>query len=227
MAQLGADLGIAGVETHFSWPSAAQALNYAGDRDSALYSRDGLELVLRELRAAGARHVTVLAHSLGAVLVMETLRQIAIGGAGEVRRLADAVILFSPDLDVELFHAQARRIGRLPQPFVIFTSRRDRALALSARLTGRRQRLGRIEEFAALSDLEVLVLDVSAFRAGFDNHFALARSPLLQQIFRGLDRVDVARAADRAGRIGLIDGTILTLQSATAIVLRPVAEILD
>jgi esterase/lipase superfamily enzyme len=175
------------------------------------------------VRAAGADHVTLVAHSMGALLAMETLRQGAIGGA---RRLVDAVVLFSPDIDIELFHAQATRIGPLPQPFVIFTSRRDRALLLSARLTGQRERLGNLQSLDGLAALDVLVLDTSAFNDGSAlNHFPLARSAALMSLFSSVGAVDAALGRDQAGRVGLFPGTVLTLQNATAIILSPVTAI--
>jgi esterase/lipase superfamily enzyme len=228
VAQISNDLDLPGLAAHYSWPSAAQPLNYAYDRDSVLHARDGLERLLSEIRSAGADHVTLIAHSMGSLLAMETLRQIEIGSPGRVRQLVQAVVLFSPDLDVDVFRAQARRIGQLPDPFIIFTSRRDRALGLSARLTGQRARLGNLEDFSRLSDLRVIVLDVSAFSntAGL-NHFSVARSPTLIRLLGNVPAVDEALGADRSGRAGLFPGTILTLQNATAIVLSPVAGILD
>lgn len=228
VAQISHDLDLPGLSVHYSWPSAAQPLNYAYDRDSVLHARDGLERLLSEVRNAGADQVTLIAHSMGSLLAMETLRQIEIGSPGRARRLVQAVMLFSPDLDVEVFRMQARRIGQLPDPFIIFTSRRDRALGLSARLTGQRARLGNLEDFGRLADLKVIVLDVSAFaNTGGLNHFAVARSPTLLRLLGNVPAVDQALGTDRSGRVGLFPGTILTLQNATAIVLSPVAGILD
>lgn len=225
-AQIGHDLQVPAVAVHYAWPSAAQPLNYAYDRDSALFARDGLERLLEELRAAGARHVTLVAHSMGAQLSMETLRQIEIGGEGRVRRLVQAVVLFAPDIDVELFRAQALRIGRLPDPFVIFTSRRDGVLLLSARLTGQRARLGNLQDFGAVADLDVILLDVSAFSDGSAfNHFSAASSPTLLSLFSSIGAVEAALGGERAGRAGLFPGTVLTLQNATAIILTPVAAV--
>lgn len=226
IAQIGHDLQVPGVALSYSWPSAAQPLAYAYDRDSALFARDGLERLLEEVRAAGARHVTLVAHSMGSLLAMETLRQIEIGGTGRARRLVQAVVLFSPDIDVELFRSQALRIGRLPEPFVIFTSRRDRALRLSARLTGQRARLGNLQDYEAVADLDVIVLDVSAFASGSAlEHFAAAQSPSLLALFTAVGAVDAALGTDPAGRAGLFPGTVLTLQNATAIILLPVTAV--
>lgn len=224
IAQIGHDLDVPAVSVHYSWPSAGKPLNYAYDRDSVLFARDGLVRLMHEVRAAGARRVTLVAHSMGSLLSMEAMREIEIAQRGKARQLLDAVVLFSPDIDVELFRSQALRIGRLPDPFVIFTSRRDRALALSARLTGQRQRLGNLQDYEPVSDLDVVVLDISAFGGSGFNHFALAESPALQSLFGNVSAIGAALGADQAGRAGLFPGTVLTLQNATAIILSPVTS---
>ncbi|NCA90355.1 MAG: alpha/beta hydrolase, partial [Gammaproteobacteria bacterium] len=60
-------------------------------------------------------------------IVMETLRDIALSGETETMARLSGVLLISPDIDVDMFREQARTIGPLPQPFVIFTSQKDKA----------------------------------------------------------------------------------------------------
>ena len=223
-AQIGADLDLPGVLVHYAWPSRASPLAYAYDRDSTLFARDGLERLLSETARAGAGRIVIVAHSVGSELAMEALRQLAIGGDRAVLRRIGGVVLVSPDLDLDLFRVQADRIGTLPQPFVIFTSQRDRALALSARLTGERQRLGNLSDPAPLADYDVTLLDVSAFSRGL-GHFAPATSPDLLRILGRITDLDSALALERAGRTGLLPGAVLTVQSATQVILAPVAAI--
>lgn len=223
IAQIAHDLKAPAVTVHYSWPSAANPLRYAYDRDSVLFARDGLVGLIRAVKAAGAARIYLVAHSMGALLTMEALRQLDIARPGAAAALVSGVVLFSPDIDVELFRAQTAAIRTLPDPFVIFTSRRDRALGLSARLTGRDgERLGSLRDFQTVADLDVVLFDVSAFQTGGFNHFALARSPTLLRLFGGVREIDAALAADQAGRTGLFPGTVLTLQNATAIILSPV-----
>ena len=115
--ELGHDLKVQGVLVHYSWPSRANALGYVYDRDSALFGRDGLEVLIRDVEAAGARNVIVVAHSMGGALVMETLRQMAIAGDRHSLERIRCVILMSPDIDLDVFHEQAVKIGKLPGPF--------------------------------------------------------------------------------------------------------------
>ncbi|MDJ1009439.1 MAG: alpha/beta fold hydrolase [Paracoccaceae bacterium] len=218
IAQLSHDLELPGVAVHFSWPSSANPVGYGYDRDSVLFSRDGLEELLRTVSRSGAERVLVVAHSMGGLLVMETLRQIAIASPSWPSRELDGVVLISPDIDIEVFQAQARRIGDLPDPFAIFVSERDRVLRLSARVNRQPNRLGNIADAEALAELDVTLLDISEFSTGA-GHFTAASSPALLALMRRLGDVERAFDADQAGRAGLIPGTVLTVQNATEILI--------
>lgn len=226
VAQLAHDYDLPAVPVHYAWPSAANPLGYVYDRDSALYARDGLERLIVETVAAGAERVVLVGHSMGAHLLMEALRQIAIADERAVLRRIGGVVLISPDIDVEVFHAQAGRIGRLPQPFVIFTSQRDRALQLSARLTGQRDRLGNVTDVEEVAELEVTLLEVGAFTSG-TGHFTVGTSPALMHLLGNIGAVDAAFGLDNTGRPGFLPFTILTVRNATQIVLFPVSALAD
>jgi esterase/lipase superfamily enzyme len=223
-AQLNHDLDLQGVPVHYSWPSKASALGYAYDRDSALFARDGLERLLNELVAAGADRILLVAHSLGSHLTMETLRQLAIRGNSSVMRRVGGVILMSPDIDVDVFRAQALAIGKLPQPFIVFTSTRDRALALSATISREEARLGNLKDLSRLAGLDVTLLEVGAFSTG-DGHFTAANSPLLIKLLTRIGDIDEALGSDASSRVGLLPGAVLTVQGATRIILSPVVAI--
>lgn len=227
-AQITTDFGISGVPVHYSWPSLAQPLGYAHDRDSVLFARAGVSELIRAIDRAGARRVLLIGHSLGAQLAMEGLRDLALSDRGTPARLVDSVILISPDIDVDVFRAQARDIGALPRPFVIFASERDRALALSARLTGETNRLGSIDSAAAVSGLPVTVIDVTGFSGRFSlNHFSVAESPSLIALLRDLPALDRMIEADTSGRIGPVTATMLTVQQATEIILSPLRAVVE
>lgn len=223
IAQLHHDLKLPGVAVHYSWPSAAEPLGYAYDRDSIMFARAGLEALVREVMAAGARRVTVVAHSMGGFLTMEVLREIAIRD-GRVMPQVSGVVLISPDIDVEVFRMQAHEIGKLPQPFMIFGSGRDRVLRLSGWITGQSGRLGSMTDVDRLSDLEVTYVDVGAFSTG-DGHFVAGTSPALITLMGSIGQVEQAFGGDRAGRPGLLPGVVLTVRNATRIILRPVGQI--
>lgn len=225
LAQLSHDMDLPNPTVHYSWPSAGNPLGYGYDRDSQLFARDGLEELLRVIRSAGADKVLLVGHSMGALLMVETLRQMAISDPNILDRTISGVILISPDIDVDLFRQQAARIGPLPQPFVIFTSSKDRALRLAARLSGKHERLGNVQDVNKLSELRVTLIDVSSFSGDAAGHFTAATSPALIKILKRLNGVDAAFRKDRAGRTGLLPGTILTVQQATQVILSPVAAL--
>lgn len=181
-AQLAHDIRLPGEVVIYSWPSRGKALAYAYDGDSMLFARDGLERLLDELSAVGARRIVLVAHSMGSALVMETLRQMEIATSGRARRLLSGVVLISPDLDVEVFRSQFQRLNSPPEPFVLFVSRKDKVLNLSARLRGTatQSRLGNLENAALVADLPVTVVDATEFSDGAgSSHFVAATSPAL------------------------------------------------
>ena len=224
VAQFAHDLELPGTVVHYAWPSAAIPLGYVYDRDSSMFSRDGLESLIREVEASGAKKILLVAHSMGANLTMEALRQAAIRGDRATLDAIGGVILISPDIDVDVFRAQARVVGKLPQPFVIFGSDRDRFLRLSAQLTGQAERLGSLSDVSKVADLEVTLLDVSQFSEG-TGHFTLGDSPALILLLDRIGDLEGAFEKDRMSRLGLVSGVVLTVQSATQVVLRPVVGV--
>lgn len=222
MAQLTHDLDLNATSVHFAWPSAANPLRYDRDRGSALFSRDALEGVIASANRAGARRVVIVAHSMGGFLTMETLRQMDIAKPGRVVSDVHGVVLISPDIDVAVFRTQALRIKKLPNVFAIFVSERDRALRLSARLTGEPNRLGTLNDPSEIADLSVTLINVSQFSSGDAlGHFVPGTSPELIEILSRVADVESAFSADAAGRTGLLPGSVLTLQNVTQFVLSP------
>ncbi len=220
-AQLAHDLQLPGIHAHFSWPSRMKPYAYSGDRDAALYSRDGLVQVIDLLaQARGRGRIVLMAHSMGGQLLMEGLRQMALSGRRDLLDQIDSVILISPDLDLRLFRSQVRAIGRLPDPFIIMTSPRDRALQLSALISDEPLRLGNIPDARPVADLNVVVVDTGAFNTGY-GHFNVADSPALQSILaqtRDLDRI----LPDRGGSgPDLIGGAVSRVEQAVQVVLSP------
>lgn len=226
-AQLSKDLALPNPTVHYSWPSAGELLKYEYDRDSALFARDGLEDLLHSVKAAGADKILLVGHSMGSLLTVETLRQMSISDSRELQKLLSGVILISPDIDVELFRQQAKRIDPLPEPFIVFTSKKDRALRISALLTGNHERLGNVQDLKKLSHLKITLIDVTNFSEGFIGHFSEATSPALLKILKRIRNVDAAFRNDRSGKVGLIQGTVLTVQKATEVILLPVTALVQ
>ncbi|MFC3613936.1 alpha/beta hydrolase [Lutimaribacter marinistellae] len=224
-AQMAEDFGITGPVFHYAWPSRGEPLGYAADRDAALIARDGLEEMLHDLRDAGARDIVLVAHSMGTQLTMEVLRQMALRGDRATLSRLGGVVLMSPDIDPVLFRRQVEEIGDLPQPFVIFSSSRDPALRLSARLTGHDDRLGNITSVDAVAGLDVTVIDLSGTKDAASRHLAAATSPTLIGFLNGSGSLLRSLKTDATGKTGVLPGTVLLAQEATAVILAPVVAI--
>lgn len=188
LAQVAHDFEITSPAVLFSWPSAGSPAGYIYDRDSALIARDQLEQVIVALTRKHGRKLIIMGHSMGNLLIMETLRQIEISGSVDIGEKIDALFMVSPDIDGELFRTQATRLRELPDPSVILAADQDRALRLSAFLTGRTNRLGSQTDRTAVGDLPISVVDVSSVGNGGLGHSVALTSPAAIAIIKTLNR---------------------------------------
>lgn len=171
MAQLVADNPSGGRAILFAWPSDGSLPGYVADKDSATYSRDHLAQLLTMLADDPRnREITLAAHSMGCWLAMESLRQLRLTGRGAVLERLNSVLLAAPDIDLDVFRAQAKGIGQLVPPITVLASPDDRALQFSNRLGGDRERLGgldvrdpRIQDLA--KDCGIQLIDISSMTA--------------------------------------------------------------
>src|ERR1700683_1755296 len=128
----------------FTWPSGGNVTDYVYDRDSAVYSRDAFEVLLQALvKDPNVDSISILAHSMGNYLAIESLRQMSIRDRGLSPKIRD-VMMASPDIDVDVFRRQIAEIDAGPRPaqFSLFIARDDRALGLSSFLARDSTRLG-------------------------------------------------------------------------------------
>ena len=72
----------------------------------------------------------IVGHSMGAFVVMEALRTLALRNKPSVLAKVRGVMLAAPDIDPDVFVSQANDMPVLPQPFTVVVSNRDRALRL-------------------------------------------------------------------------------------------------
>lgn len=221
-AQLAEDLDLPGASVAYSWPSRGHLLGYEYDSDSALFARDGLQKLLEDIQASGARRIVVVAHSLGSNLTMEAMRQIEISKPGWTARNLSGVILFSPDINADLFRSQTNAFQELPQPFLIFSSQSDKVLKLSARLRWEKERLGTLTDISEFNDLPISFIDVSAFTDGeTGNHFVGGDSPTLLSLLKSTDQLDDGFLQGKSNAIVGLPGRRRVLQNATQIILAP------
>lgn len=206
-AQIVDDARFGGIPVLFSWPADGGPLSYIEQKDRAMTSRDALEsLLLQAARAPGVGKVHLLAHSMGAWLAMEALRELSIAGHPDLDGKLGQVLLASPDIDVSVFREQIARL-KDPTAVSIFISAHDRALALSGRLHGDRTRLGAVDlnkpsERAAVQRLGVRVYDLSKYSDGLLDHGAFADLPAAVRSIGA--RLDAPRGED-AQQAAVID----------------------
>jgi esterase/lipase superfamily enzyme len=172
----------------FSWPSKAGLFDYAYDRESAMWSRDDFERVLQSVvTAPGAGRVHVVAHSMGTMLTLESLRQLYARNGDAATDKIGAVVFASPDIDMDVFSSAVIRIGPIGRKITVVTATNDRALALSGRLAGGMTRVGAAEK-AAIERLGVRVIDASEAGWGIINHdLFLSNAEVRRVIRRSID----------------------------------------
>jgi esterase/lipase superfamily enzyme len=172
----------------FSWPSRAGLFDYAYDRDSAMWSRDEFERVLRSIVASpSAGRVHIVAHSMGTMLTLESLRQLYARQGDTVANRIGAVVFAAPDIDMDVFSSSIKRIGPLAGKITVVAATNDRALALSGRIAGGMTRVGAAEK-AAIEQLGVRVIDASDAGWGIINHdLFLSNAEVRRVIRRSID----------------------------------------
>lgn len=182
-AQIAHDSGAETVPVLFTWPSRGSLFAYGYDRESAAYSRNALEQLLQGLaRDPAVGEVSLLAHSMGNWVALEALTQMAVRNRGIPAKIGN-VMLASPDVDADVFRTQiAEMAGRRPK-FTLFVSQDDRALAVSRRVWGNKDRLGAVdpdlEPYKSEFEQEkITVLNLTKLRTGDRlNHGKFAESP--------------------------------------------------
>ena len=165
LAQIVDDGRFGGVAALYTWPAAGSLLDYGAAKESATIARDALSTLLHRLsEVPDVGRVHILAHSMGAWLAMEALRENAISGSPDLNGKLGDVMLAAPDIDLNVFRQQLARLD--PSHVFILVASNDRALSLSRTLAGDRQRLGALDpnnpsDRAALEELGVKAYDLS------------------------------------------------------------------
>ena len=193
MAQLDADAAFNGHAILFAWPSKGDPTRYEDDKTAANTSRDQLiELLTTVTGSPQVGEIMVVAHSMGGMLVAETLRELRLQRRDRVIARLNRVILAAPDIDAQAFRSQVQTIGPLKPPMTVLVSKDDKALKLSSLLSGSRVRAGALDvdnplvQEAALQ-AKVQIVDISELQSPdggmhHDRLFALAvLYPRLQQ----------------------------------------------
>ncbi|HWK64221.1 MAG TPA: alpha/beta hydrolase [Rhizobiaceae bacterium] len=199
----------------FTWPSRGRLLDYVYDRESANYSRTAFERGLKALVLdPDVKDITILAHSMGTWLTVESLRQMAIR-EGNIPSKIKNVILASPDLDVDVFARQWTEMGTKRPKFTIFVSQDDKALAASRLLSGGITRVGAINPAeepyrSAIEQAGITVIDLTKLKTGDKlNHGKFAESPEIVQLIGKRIATGQAMTATNAGLGSTVGAMVL------------------
>lgn len=168
-AQLSAGIDFRGNTALFSWPSKGGLLDYGYDRESALLARDHLSDALSTvLNDSFGSRVHLVAHSMGTLVTMEALRSYRDRHGNAGLDHLGALVLASPDIDIDVFKANLARLGPIRDKVTVITATNDRALDLSRRLAGG-DRAGALPA-SAFDGLGIKVADATEFASGLVRH---------------------------------------------------------
>ncbi|MEL6920213.1 MAG: alpha/beta fold hydrolase [Pseudomonadota bacterium] len=205
-AQMVHDFRAPGVPVHFSWASAGVPQGYLYDLESANIARDDLAATIRMLEGTSASDVILVAHSMGAMVLMEALREIGLEGDQDTLSRISTVVLAAPDIDIDVFEEQLAAIEPRPFPLLVFVSRRDPALRVSSRLRGRAPRVGDGSAIDRLAGLGVDVVDLTDIEGSRrDEHTKFASSPFVINMIRQAETVRASLDAAPEDPIALLD----------------------
>ena len=140
-AQMAYDLKFDGAAFLYSWPSLGDFSGYGYDRESSLqaepYLRQYLELVLKE---TGAKQVSVIAHSMGNLPLLQVLRDLGPNLPSDVR--LNQIIMAAPDVDRNVFENIASDLQKYGRGLTLYASANDRAMQAARRVAGGIPRAG-------------------------------------------------------------------------------------
>lgn len=183
-ARLSDGLKFRGDTMLFSWPSKNSLLNYIYDRESALWSRDALEEMLDQLIAdPSVGTVHIVAHSMGTMVTVEALRQLYDRRGASMANRFGAVVLASPDIDIDGFKSSIARVGGFSRKITVLTVAKDRALGAMRDMAGGVTRVG-IAEKAQLEALGLRVIDASEYAGGGLNHDLFLTNRQVREVIR-------------------------------------------
>jgi esterase/lipase superfamily enzyme len=149
-----------------------------------MWSRDALEDLLTAIaKTPSGGRIHIVAHSMGTLLTLETLRMLRASGGESAMDRIGAVVLAAPDIDIDLFARGLERLGPDAKKITIISSTNDRALAVSSRLAGGIIRAGAADR-ERLESLGVRVADASEFGGGIINHDLFLTNKEVQQVIK-------------------------------------------
>ncbi len=133
-AQLAYSMNFDGAVFVYSWPSGGDVASYTYDRESSQASAPYLKEFLQHLHDAGATSISILAHSMGCLPVLEALENVARSSPPGLT--IDQLILAAPDVDSNSFQHLAPSLTKVAKGITLYAASNDRALLISQNFWG-------------------------------------------------------------------------------------------
>lgn len=209
LAQFVEDSGFQGVPVLFDWASAASLTRYVYDLNSALIARPTLPEISRILERTNAEGYDIFAHSMGAFLTMEAMKDAVQTGRFNASGRIQTIMLASPDIDMDLFRSQLKQINTKFDRFYVLLSEDDSALNTSRIIAGGIPRVG-ASNIDELAELGIVAIDLSKIQnSSSGSHSKFAGSPeIVQLIGNGLNNNSRFDRSQRATQLGEVIGSI-------------------
>lgn len=181
-AQFVEDSGFQGVPVLFSWASRGKVLDYVYDMNSALLARDDLIGLFQLLDRTHASHYDILAHSMGNLLLIETIRQLKVQGKFDSHKKIGTVVMAAPDVDFDLFTSTLAKLTPSERKFYVLVSKKDKALKYARLVAGGVDRVGDANA-QQVAELGVIAIDLSEVEDKTSlHHDTFADSPAVVQL---------------------------------------------
>ena len=163
-AQLADAFAFDGPAFVYSWPSSGEVATYTYDRESAEQSERYLRDFIRfAIEKSGAKRISLIAHSLGSLPLLNVLRDLQSTKPSEVT--IDQVILVAPDMDRDSFMAVVQTVRSVAKGITLYAASNDRALLMSSKFFGA-PRAGDIPVDGPVQLDGVDTIDVTAANSG-------------------------------------------------------------
>ena len=208
-AQIVNDSEMEAVPVLFTWASRGKVQDYVYDLNSAAIARQALAETILQLSQTNAENITILAHSMGNWLLMETAIQTPPEKRRQMVSKVREVILAAPDIDIDLFKAQLKKLGPPPNPYLVIVSKDDRALRLSRAIAGGKERVGAYSNDQELAELGAVVVDVTELDSLDSSHHSkfAQLAEVSPEIRKTLGQSGLTSVADMSG-VARADGTV-------------------
>jgi esterase/lipase superfamily enzyme len=207
LGQFVEDTGYKGVTVLLTWASGGQLTKYVYDINSVMVARPMVAKLADILAKTTATGFDVFAHSMGAMLIMESIVDVEARGTFDSLRRLKTIVLASPDIDIDLFESQLSRITAARKLIYVLVSDDDGALRISWLLSGGVARLGATDA-DRVAAFDVNVIDLTQIDdSTTGSHTKFSGSPeVVQLIGQGLNSIPGAMIGSSTFLGGLLDG---------------------